>query len=181
MGRQASTVAIRIKIRANIYLDETAITIANVDDFGRNVRSAIRHHWVLFLIPGIVMAILGLLAAAAPFIATLVVETFAGWLFLTGGFVGLAALFTTRNVPGFVWTLLSAMLAILIGAFLVWRPFAYRRRNHIAGWPGSVAWALGLLIGINLFMSGLALVMTAIACRSVNDASEKAAPVGRTT
>jgi uncharacterized membrane protein HdeD (DUF308 family) len=29
-----------------------------------------------------------------------------------------------------------------------------------------VAWALGLLIGINLFMSGLALVMTAIACRA---------------
>ena len=64
MGRQASTVAIRIKIRANIYFDETAMTIANVDDFGRNVRSAVRHHWVLFLIPGIVMAIFGLLAAA---------------------------------------------------------------------------------------------------------------------
>jgi hypothetical protein len=46
MGRQASTVAIGIKIRANIYFDETAMTIANVDDFGRNVRSAIRHHWV---------------------------------------------------------------------------------------------------------------------------------------
>jgi uncharacterized membrane protein HdeD (DUF308 family) len=100
------------------------MTIANVDDFERNVRSAIRNHWVLFLIPGLVMAILGLIAAATPFIATLVVETFAGWLFLTGGFVGLAALFTTRNVPGFVWTLLSAVLAILIGAFLVWRPFA---------------------------------------------------------
>jgi uncharacterized membrane protein HdeD (DUF308 family) len=51
----------------------------------------------------------------------------------------------------------------------------------IAGWPGSVAWALGLLIGINLFMSGLALVMTAIACRSVNDAPAKTAAVGRTT
>jgi uncharacterized membrane protein HdeD (DUF308 family) len=50
----------------------------------------------------------------------------------------------------------------------------------IAGWPGSVAWALGLLIGINLFMSGLALVMTAIACRSVGDAPERAAPVSRT-
>jgi uncharacterized membrane protein HdeD (DUF308 family) len=100
------------------------MTMAHVDDFGRDVRSAIRRHWVLFLIPGLVMALLGLLAAASPFIATLVVETFAGWLFLTGGFVGLAALFTTRNVPGFVWTLLSAVLAILIGAFLVWRPFA---------------------------------------------------------
>ena len=202
------------------------MTIANVDDFGRNVKSAIQRHWVLFLIPGLVMAILGLIAAASPLIATLVVETFAGWFFLTGGFVGLAALFTTRNVPGFVWTLLSAVLAILIGAFLVWRPFAglvtltvalagffaahgvvqiLTSLHHralfaqswlwmaisgiadlilagiiIAGWPGSVAWALGLLIGINLLMSGLALVMTAIACRSVNDTSERAAQV-RTT
>ena len=38
MGTQASTIAIRIKIRANIYFDETAMTIANVDDFGRDVR-----------------------------------------------------------------------------------------------------------------------------------------------
>jgi uncharacterized membrane protein HdeD (DUF308 family) len=202
------------------------MTIAHeIDDFGRAVRSAIRGHWVLFLVPGIVMVVLGLLAAASPFASTLVVETFAGWLFLTGGFVGLAALFTTRNVPGFAWTLLGAVLAILIGAFLVWRPFVglvtltlalavffaahgvvqiltsleHRRLfAHswlwmtiagiadlilaaiiIAGWPGTVAWALGLLIGINLFMSGLALVMTAIACRSVNDVPEKAAPMRR--
>src|SRR5262249_50890755 len=186
----------------------------NLDDFRREARSAIRRHWILFLIPGVVMVILGLLAAASPFIATLVVETFAGWLFLTGGVVGLAALFTTRSVPGFVWALVSAVLAVLIGAFLVWRPLArlltltialalffpahgvvqiltslaHRQvlpRSWpwmaisgiadlilagliIAGWPGSVAWALGLLVGINLFLSGLALVATAIACRSVS-------------
>jgi uncharacterized membrane protein HdeD (DUF308 family) len=74
------------------------MSVANVDDVRRNVRAAIRRHWVLFLVPGVVMAILGLLAAASPF--------------LTSGFVGLAALFTTRSVPGFVWTLLSAVLAI---------------------------------------------------------------------
>src|SRR5262245_47992325 len=99
------------------------MTIAKVDDFGRNVRSAIRRHWVLFLVPGVVMVVLGLLAAALPFVATLVVETSAGWLLLTGGFVGLAALFTTTNVPGFVWTVIGSVLAILGGAFLVWRPF----------------------------------------------------------
>ncbi len=197
--------------------------MANGDDFERNIRLAIRRHWVLFLIPGVVMVILGLFAAAAPFIATLVVETFAGWLFLTGGFVGLAALFTTRNVPGFVWALISALLAILIGTFLVRRSFAGLESLTIAlavffavhgvvqilkslahrqlfvrswlwtaisgiadlmlveliivGWPGSVDWSVGLLIGINLFMSGLALVMTAIACRSVSDAPEEAASV----
>src|SRR5262249_43397073 len=158
-------------------------------------------HWILFLIPGVVMVILGLLAAASPFIATLVVETFAGWLFLTGGVVGLAALFSTRSGPGFVWAPIGALLATLLVAFLVWRPFAglmtltialaiffaahgvvqiLTSLAHrqvlvsswlwmaisgiadlilagliIAGWPGSVAWALGLLVGINLILSGL--------------------------
>jgi uncharacterized membrane protein HdeD (DUF308 family) len=79
----------------------------SMDDIGRSVRSTVRRHWVLFLIPGVVMVILGLLAAASPLITTLVVDTFAGWMFLTAGFVGLAALFTTRNAPGFGWTLIA--------------------------------------------------------------------------
>lgn len=101
------------------------MAMGNVDgrgDAGLPARAAIRRHWILFMIPGVLMVILGLLAAAAPIMATLFVETFAGWMFLTGGFVGLAALFTAKDVPGFVWTLLGAVLAILIGAFLVWRP-----------------------------------------------------------
>jgi uncharacterized membrane protein HdeD (DUF308 family) len=60
-----------------------------------------------------------------------------------------------------LWTAVSGVADLILAGII------------IAGWPGSVAWALGLLIGINLFMSGLALVMTALACRSVNDASEK--------
>ena len=40
----------------------------------------------------------------------------------------------------------------------------------IAGWPGTATWVLGLLVGVNLIMSGTALVMTAIACRTVDDA-----------
>jgi uncharacterized membrane protein HdeD (DUF308 family) len=100
------------------------MSVANLDTAPHDVRAAIQRHWELFLIPGVVMAILGLAAAASPFVATLVIKTFAGWLLLTGGFIGLAAVFTTRSVPGFVWTLLSAVLAILVGAFLVWRPFA---------------------------------------------------------
>jgi hypothetical protein len=46
------------------------MTKANVDDFGRDLGSAIRRHWVLFLIPGVVMVILGLLAAASAAIHT---------------------------------------------------------------------------------------------------------------
>jgi hypothetical protein len=37
----------------------------------------------------------------------------------------------------------------------------------ISGWPRMAAWVLGPPVGINFFLSGLALVMTSIACRSV--------------
>ena len=63
-------------------------------------REVIHDHWVLFLIQGVILAALGLLAIGAPFLATVVVVKLAGWLFLIGGVVGLATLFTGRGVPG---------------------------------------------------------------------------------
>ena len=64
------------------------------------------------------MAVLGFLAAALPFISRLVVENVCGLAVPDRRVRRARALFTT----GFVWTLLSAVLAILIGAFLVWQP-----------------------------------------------------------
>jgi uncharacterized membrane protein HdeD (DUF308 family) len=194
------------------------VTTANhqMADVGREVREAVRRHWGLFLVQGIIMVVLGLLALARPMIATLAVEIFAGWLFLVGGIVGLAGIFTAWKTPGFVWGLIRAVMAILIGILLLWRPLAgvltltlllaaffvaqgvaqiiasLSQRAAlpgswawvlvsgvidlilaaiiISGWPGTAAWVLGLLVGVNLLMSGVALVTTAIACRSVADA-----------
>lgn len=39
----------------------------------------------------------------------------------------------------------------------------------IAGWPGSAAWALGLIVGVNLITSGVAVTMVAIAGRKLVD------------
>ena len=193
------------------------MTIANprLEEFGHDVREAIRSHWVLFLIQGLIMVVLGLLALFEPMIATLAVEIFAGWLFLIGGIVGLVGVFTARRVPGFWWGLVTALLALALGLYLIWRPLAgilsltlavaaffsaqgivqiitaIEHRSVLpswiwmlvggvvnlilaviilSGWPGTAAWTLGLLFGINLFMWGLSLVMTAVACRAVHDA-----------
>jgi uncharacterized membrane protein HdeD (DUF308 family) len=43
-----------------------------------------------------------------------------------------------------LWTATSGIADLILAGII------------IAGWPGSVAWALGLFIGINLFMYGLA-------------------------
>jgi uncharacterized membrane protein HdeD (DUF308 family) len=202
------------------------VTTANpqMADVGREVREAVRRYWGLFLVQGLVMLVLGLLALARPMIATLAVEIFAGWLFLVGGIVGLAGMFTARKMPGFVWSLIRAVMAIIIGILLLWRPLAgiltltlllaaffaaqgvaqiiasLSQRAAlpgswawvllsgvidlilaaiiISGWPGTAAWVLGLLVGINLIMSGVALVVTALACRRVAEppAATAAAP-----
>jgi uncharacterized membrane protein HdeD (DUF308 family) len=37
----------------------------------------------------------------------------------------------------------------------------------ISGWPGTASWALGLIVGVNLITSGLAITMAALAWRSL--------------
>jgi uncharacterized membrane protein HdeD (DUF308 family) len=37
----------------------------------------------------------------------------------------------------------------------------------ICGWPGAASWALGLIVGVNLITSGLAITMAALAGRSL--------------
>jgi len=148
------------------------VTKTNVDDFGRNLRSAIRRHWVLFLIPvwtliGAVLAILiGAFLVWRPFAGLITLTMALGIFFAAHGIVQIATSLEHRPVlaRSWFWTAISGVADLILAGIIV------------AGWPGSMAWALGLLIGINLFMSGLALVMTAIACRTVSDAPKQAMP-----
>jgi len=87
-------------------------------------REAIRRHWVLFLIQGLIMILLGFLAIGEPMVATVAVALFAGWLFLISGIVGLVGIFTARRAPSLWWTALSSLLGILVGFYLIWRPLA---------------------------------------------------------
>jgi uncharacterized membrane protein HdeD (DUF308 family) len=165
----------------------------------------------MFLIEGIVLIVLGVAAIVVPPLAGLATTIFLGWLFLIGGVVGLVATFGARQAPGFGWALLSAIVALLAGAVLLWNPLAglltltyvliaffvidgvliiamalqHRRELSgrwewmllggvmdlvlaaiiIAGLPGTAAWALGLLVGIDLLWGGISLVGMALAAR----------------
>ena len=55
----------------------------------------------MFLIEGVVLVILGLLAVAVPQVATIAVTVVLGWLFLISGVVGLATSFMARGALGF--------------------------------------------------------------------------------
>jgi uncharacterized membrane protein HdeD (DUF308 family) len=179
----------------------------------RGIGETLRAHWRLFLFQGVIMIGLGVLAIAAPIWATLAVDVYVGWLFLISGAIGLVAMFSTRSVPGFLWTFVTALLSVAVGALLLWRPvegvvsltivltaffitegifqavaaLIYRDGMPgswgwllvsgladlalaaiiIMGWPGTVVWILGLLVGINLLTSGWAVVMVALGAREI--------------
>jgi uncharacterized membrane protein HdeD (DUF308 family) len=176
------------------------------------IAQSIREHWVLFLIEGIVLVVLGILAILVPPLATITFTLFLGWLFLISGIMGLITTFWARHSPGFWWSLLSAVLAIAAGIVLLIEPlrgaitltvllivffiiegvlsimYAFEHKKELSGrwgWmlasgiidlilagiiliglPGTAAWALGLLVGINMLFGGSALIAMALHART---------------
>jgi uncharacterized membrane protein HdeD (DUF308 family) len=132
--------------------------------------------------------------------------------------VGLVATFRGRQAPGFGWSLLSALVALITGTVLLWNPLqslialphslitlayvliaffivdgilmivlaiAHRRELSgkwewimingvvdlilagiiIAGLPGTLVWALGILVGIDMLFGGASLIAMALHAR----------------
>ena len=99
--------------------------MSNTTDFEsirRQLASTIHTHWKLFLAQGIVMMVLGFLAIAVPNLATLAVEIFVGWLFFVGGIFRAVSVWHSRQAPGFAWSLLTAVLSVVLGLILILRP-----------------------------------------------------------
>src|SRR5882724_2928762 len=84
--------------------------------------AAVREHWKAFLMEGILLTILGLAAIILPPLASLAVTIFLGWMFLISGVAGLALTFWARQMPGFWWSLISAVLAVGAGLILLAQP-----------------------------------------------------------
>jgi uncharacterized membrane protein HdeD (DUF308 family) len=121
----------------------------DVQRFQRAVASSLHQHWVAFLIEGIILAILGLVAIVLPPIATLAVEILFGWLLLISGIVGLASTFWMRQAPGFWWSLISAVLGIVAGLILL-------------VWPLSGVLTLTLVLIVFFTIEGLSSIMFAL-------------------
>ena len=125
----------------------------DVRDSGYQIGGAVRRHWVLFLVEGIVLAILGTLALLAPVIASVAATVLFGWLLLLSGIVGLVTTFRARHAPGFWWSLLSALLGIVAGVVLL-------------GWPLLGTFSLTAVLIAFLFGEGIISIMYALEHRN---------------
>jgi len=97
---------------------------SDLNDLHRGVKSALSARWGLLMFEGVALIVLGVLAIAAPFFATIAVEIYIGWLFLVAGIVGLVAMFYADDIAAFVWTLVTAALSLCLGVLLLYKPGA---------------------------------------------------------
>lgn len=190
---------------------------SDVEQLRGEILASLHEHWVFYLIEGIVLVALGAAAIVVPPIATIAATIFFGGLLLISGVVGLITTFWMRGVPGFWWSLISAILAIVVGVTLLGWPvrgafsltflliaffiiegvvsvmFALDHRRELpgawvwmlasgivdlalatiilAGLPGTAAWAIGLLVGINLTFGGVAMVAMALQARGIEQSA----------
>ena len=75
--------------------------------------------------------------------------------FILQGLLELGMAFRLRPATGWLWMLIAGIVAIVVGLML------------IADLPGSATWAIGLLVGINLIMSGIAYLLVPLAAKSI--------------
>ncbi len=125
----------------------------NAARMGSALAGAIHEHWALFLIEGIILVILGLAAIALPPLATLAFTIIIGWVFLISGGVGLFTTFWARHVPGFWWSLISAIIGIAAGVVLLL-------------WPITGTLSLTLVLIAFFVVEGIVSIMYAIEHRN---------------
>jgi uncharacterized membrane protein HdeD (DUF308 family) len=179
-----------------------------------STHTAITENRTWFIIFGILLIALGVLAIAFPFATTIAAKVFLGWLFLIGGIIQVIHAFSTRGWSEFFLDLLMGILYLVAGGWLAFFPLtgivtltiflaamfvvqgvieiamAFRIRP-LDGWgwmlvagivallagililfglPSSATWAIGLLVGINLLMTGWAYLLLPMMVERARDA-----------
>ena len=110
----------------------------------------------------LVSALLGALVAGLGVLVWMNPQSGSGFLtallmmfFVVNGLWKVSTAFRYRNAGGWGWLFLSGLVSLLF-VYLLWKQ-----------WPLGGAWAIGVLVGLDLSLSGLGLIILAAGMRKV--------------
>jgi uncharacterized membrane protein HdeD (DUF308 family) len=101
----------------------------------------------LDLLMGLLFLVGGAWLAFFPLTGIVTLTIFLAAMFVVQGVIEIAMALRMRSHKGWVWMLLAGIVALAVG-FLI-----------LAQLPSSATWAIGLLVGINLIMTGWAYLL----------------------
>ena len=118
----------------------------------RHELSALRGNWFWFVILGVALVVLGMVALGSVVIASLAAAAAIGVLLLLGGAAEVVGAFWCRGWSGFFLELLSGVLSIVVGLLFLRA-------------PGGALAALTLLLACFLMVGGIFKVVAAVGYR----------------
>ena len=98
-----------------------------------------------FIVEGVLLIVLGVVAAALPGLAGVAGAAVFGWVLILSGLFGLVSLTGSRRHAHLIWAIVSSLVALAFGALIVWMP--------VVG-----AAALAFVIALYLLLDGVALI-----------------------
>jgi len=111
---------------------------------------------------GLLGVVAGLLMIFRPLVGLVTMTMLLAIYFLVDGISEIIAAFKIKPDQGWGWVLFNGIIAVLLG-LMIWRQ-----------WPVSGAWAIGLLVGIHILMTGWSMIILGTGARRVAGATEDA-------
>ena len=108
------------------------------------------------MLGGSLALVLGVLLLFYPFQGVLTLTLFLGAFFIVSGILQVISALQHRELRNWGWILASGILGMVIGALI------------LAGWPSTAVWAIGVLVGIELIVTGWSLLMIGLSARDVS-------------
>ncbi len=104
----------------------------------------------------------GLLMIFRPMVGLLTMTMLLAIYFLVDGISEIIAAFKIKPDQGWGWVLFNGIIAVLLG-FMIWRQ-----------WPVSGRWAIGVLVGIHILITGWSMIVLGTGARKMAGAIEDA-------
>jgi uncharacterized membrane protein HdeD (DUF308 family) len=112
-------------------------------------------HTIISSLLGIVVAGLGVMVWLNPELGSGFLTALLMIFFFVQGLWKLSTAFRYRQVRGWTWLLVSGLVS-LVFVYLLW-----------AQWPLAGAWAIGVLVGLDLLLTGFSMIVIAAAMKTV--------------
>lgn len=139
------------------------LLVTGVLQFVQGLREETWSSKLLTLVLGVITTICGISVLAHPVVGMVVLALILAILFVIEGIWKIIASFSFRPAQGWLAMLFSGIIALLLG-FLIWKQ-----------WPLSGLWAVGILIGVDLLVTGCSMVALAMTVKQVKKDLEEAA------
>jgi uncharacterized membrane protein HdeD (DUF308 family) len=133
------------------------LLIAGTVPIVRELKAEASQERTIGLILGIITALTGIAVVGHPLFGLAFLTLLLVGYFVTEGVWKIVVSFRYKPATGWKWLLASGVLSFILG-LLIW-----------SQWPVSGLWAVGVLVGVNLLGTGMALVTLASALNKLHD------------